>query len=630
MLFAERDSRSAKPRIVLLQWAIIVCFLGLATGFWRLQIFQADYYSTLAERNHLKSLPVAAPRGRILDRNNRVLVDNFPSFTLMVQWEFLKSLEEHVARIAQGLGIEPSDLTRQIQIARRRAPYKPIVIRDKVSRQDIAFVETHRAEFPELDLVSEESRLYPPDGFGANLFGYVGEVSDSDLDRPELALAQPGEQVGKSGLEREYDNVLRGQDGERRVIVNSRGSDMGVLDEKPPVSGHSIHLTIDYDLQEIAEESFQGDDGALVALDPRTGEVLAMVSRPAFDPNLFAKGISRADWNQLVQDPRDPLLNRAIQAQLAPGSVYKVLMATAGLESGTADLETSFYCPGGATFYGRYFKCWEKKGHGRISIHNAIVHSCDVFFYNLGKNLGIDQISEYSAEFGLGRKTGIDLPNEEPGILPSEAWKEKTFHEKWYAGETISLAIGQGALAVTPLQVAYSVGGIASGGYFARPHLVSWKELKALGRTSPDSTERRIPLSDFTVQTVTDGMYGVVNEGGGTGGRARIPGIDVAGKTGSAQVASVEAAKGAKGTLKDNAWFVGLAPRRNPEIVVAVLYQGGQHGYLAAPIAKALIKAYYDKKSGVQPRYAVKPEPGENSQPEGEIAAARAGTRSRG
>lgn len=479
-------------------------------------------------------------------------------------------------------------------------------------------METHRVEFPELDLVSVQSRLYPPNGFGANLFGYVGEVSENDLDRPELALAQPGSQVGKSGLERQYDDILRGVDGERRVIVNSRGADMGVFEEKPPVVGHQLRLTIDQDLQQIAEESFQGDDGALVALDPRTGEVLAMVSRPAFDPNLFSKGISRAEWSELISNSRNPLLNRAIQAQLAPGSVYKIIMATAALESGVATEDTAFYCPGSAVFYGRVFHCWEKKGHGHISLHNAIVRSCDVFFYNLGKNLGIDRMAEYSTAFGLGRKTGIDLPNEENGTMPSEEWKEKVFHEKWYAGETISLAIGQGALVVTPLQVAYAVGGIASGGYFPRPHLVSWKDLESLVRPPPTPIERRVPLSDQTVTIVTDGMYGVVNEGGGTGGRARIPGVDVAGKTGSAQTASVQTAKSAH--LKDNAWFVGLAPRRNPEIVVAVLYEGGEHGALAAPIAKAVIKAYYDKKNGIQPHFAEKPEPIEAPDAAREIA----------
>lgn len=622
MLSSQRDTRAAKARITFLQWIVVVLCLVLASGFWRLQIFQAEYYADLAERNHLKSIPIPAPRGRILDRYNRVIVDNYPSFTLMVQWEFLRNLEEHIEGIAQGLKVDPADLRRQVEVLRRRTPYKPVVLKDNVSRGDVAFVESHRVEYPELDLVSVQSRLYPPDGFAANLVGYVGEVSDNDLDRPELALTQPGELVGKSGLEREYDDVLRGIDGERRVIVNSHGVDMGLFDERPPVPGRPLRLTIDYDLQLAAEQAFEGDSGAVVALDPRTGEVLAMVSRPAFDPNWFAKRISRENWVRLVTDARNPLLNRAIQAQLAPGSVYKILLAATALESGEMDSHTTFYCPGGGVFYGRYFRCWEKKGHGNVDVHSAIVRSCDVFFYNVGMKLGIDKMAEYSTAFGLGVKTGIDLPNEQPGIMPSEQWKQKTFHQKWYAGETISVAIGQGAMTVTPLQVAYSVGGIASGGQFQRPHLVKWDDLQELGRALPDPVLRHVALSDETVVAVTDGMYGVVNEGGGTGGRARIQGVDVGGKTGTAQVASLQTAK--QGDLPDNAWFVGLAPRRNPEIVVAVLYQHGLHGYLAAPIAKAVIKAYFDKKNGIQPRFAEKPVPIEKEPEDGsEIADSR-------
>ena len=622
MTVAQRDNRFAKGRIVILQWLIIVSIIILAVGFFRLQIFQSEYYSGLAEKNHLKSIPVPAPRGRILDRYNRVLVDNSPSYTIMTQWEFLKNLEEHAVPIANGLGLDAAQLVRQIQTSRKRAPYRPVLIQENVSHQNIAFVESHRIEFPELDLVSVQSRSYLPNNFGANLFGYVGEISDSDLDNAELALTETGALVGKSGIERQYDDVLRGEDGERRVIVNSRGAEKGVLDEKPPVAGHSLHLTIDYDLQEIAEESFQGDNGALVALDPRSGEILAMVSRPAFDPNLFAKGISRHDWSALINDPGNPLLNRAVQAQLAPGSVYKILMATAGLESGTVNASTMFYCSGGGTFYGRYFKCWDKRGHGGVDIHRAIVQSCDVFFYSLGRDMGIDTIAKYSTLFGLGQRTGIDLPVEETGTMPSSAWKEKQFHEKWYAGETISLAIGQGALTVTPLQVAYSVGGVTSGGNFAKPHLVSWKNLKSMGRPIPEPIVKQVPLSDETIKIVTDGMYGVVNEGG-TGGRARIIGVDVAGKTGSSQVASMALAKGSKGAFKDNAWFIGIAPRRNPEIAVAVLYVGGEHGALAAPIAREVIKAYYDKKNGIQPKFAGKPEPGENPEPMPEIADVR-------
>ncbi|MBI4463699.1 MAG: penicillin-binding protein 2, partial [Acidobacteria bacterium] len=402
--------------------------------------------------------------------------------------------------------------------------------------------------------------------------------------------------------------ILRGEDGLRRVVVDSYGREVAILDSKPPVPGRSLRLTLDYDLQQIAEREFSAETGALVALDPRTGEVLALVSRPSFDPNLFATGIAPQQWTQLATDTQLPLLNRAIQAQLAPGSVYKIILAAAALEAGTADESTNFYCPGGAVFYGRYFRCWKKEGHGRIGLHRAIVHSCDVFFYNLGKNLGVERMEEYSLEFGLGRKTGIDLPHEESGTIPSPAWKEKLFRQKWYAGETISLAIGQGALTTTPLQLAYSIGGIASEGNFSRPHLVAWDELSAAGRQVQKPTVVQVSLQEETIQAVTDALYGVVNEGG-TGGRARIVGIDVGGKTGTAQVASIQTAKSAKedgADLRDNAWFVGLAPRRNPEIIVAVLYQSGEHGSLAAPLARDVIKAYFDKKKGipVSPQYA--------------------------
>ena len=606
MEFAEKETRFAARRLVLLQWGVVAVFLALISGFWRLQILDPEYYTRLAERNHIKELPIPAARGRILDRNGRILVDNYPAFSIVAQWGDSRKLEEYLTGIAEGLGMEPAELGRRIETSRRKTPLRPILLREKASWQDVAFIETHRSEYPGLDLMSVQTRLYPPGGFGAHMLGYVGEVSENDLDLPELALLDPGDAVGKAGIERQYNDILQGTDGARRVVVNTFGTEMAVLDERPPTPGKDLRLTVDYDLQAIAEQAFQEESGALVALDPRTGEVLAMVSRPIFDPNLFTTGISRPDWVRLAMDPEHPLVNRAIQAQLAPGSVFKIVMAAAALESGTATESTSFFCPGGASFYGRYFMCWEKKGHGRVNLHQAIVHSCDVFFYNLGKNLGVERIADYAVQLGLGHRTGIDLPHEEVGTVPSPEWKERVFREKWYPGETISLAVGQGALTVTPLQVAYSVGGIASGGYFPRPHVVSTQELTARGRKALPVPETRVALQEETVAAVTDALYGVVNEGG-TGGRARIPGLDVGGKTGTAQVASVEAARSAKQAgqpLKDNAWFVGLAPRRNPEIVVVVLYQSGEHGSLAAPLARDVIKAYFDKKKGIRPQLA--------------------------
>ena len=609
MRFAQRDNRLTESRLTFLEWGIAALFLVLISGFWQLQIFEPAYYTRLAERNHIKSLSIPSPRGRILDRYNRVLVDNQPSFSIVSQWEVGQSLQVHLPAIAKGLDQDPEQLTERVKMARAKVPRQAIVVQKNATLRDIAFVESHRVEFPELDLVSEQQRLYPRAGFAAHLFGYISEVSERQLAAPEMALLKPGDMIGKSGIERQYDSVLRGQDGVRRVIVNNRGGEMELLDEEFSTAGRDLRLTIDYDLQEVAEQNFQGEKGALVALDPRTGEILALMSRPAFDLNLFARGIPIEEWQGLVADSNNPFLNRAIQAQLAPGSIYKILLATAGLEVGAVDETTTHYCRGGGTFYGRYFRCWKSGGHGRVAIHQAIAHSCDVFFYNLGKDMGIDLMHEYSTRLGLGQRTGIDLPNEQPGNMPSAQWKQRVFRERWYPGETISLAIGQGALTTTPLQLAYSIGGIASGGHFARPHLVSWPDMEAHGLEIPSPTHFQVPLREETVKLVTDGLYGVVNEGG-TGVRARIKGLDVGGKTGTAQVASLEmvAASENADALKDNAWFVGLAPRRNPEIVVVALYEGGEHGYLAAPVVREVIKTYFDKKEDSGFQYAQTPD----------------------
>jgi penicillin-binding protein 2 len=589
MSSADWEPRLSENRLAILQWATVVVFLLLLSGFWQLQILHTDYYKHLAEQNYLKNLPITATRGRILDRNGQVLVDSYPAFSIIGQWDYREQLRQHLPAIAQGFGIDAQVLLQRVQSAELRSPYAPIVLLENASREQIAFLESHRREFPELDVISVPRRIYLPGGFAAHLLGYVGEVSEADLDRPEWALLRPGSQVGKSGLERRYDDLLRGRDGSRRVVVDNLGREAAVLDEQ------------DADLQAVAEAGFQADEGALVALDPRSGEVLALVSRPTFDPNQFVQGVSHEEWDRLANDSSHPLLNRAIQAQLAPGSVYKIVMATAALEAGTLDADTTYYCPGSANFYGRSFKCWQSRGHGRIQVHRAIVQSCDVFFYNVGKELGIDRMAEYSAKFGLGRRTGIDLPNEQPGTLPSPEWKEEMFRQKWFPGETISVAIGQGALAVTPLQVAYTIGGIASGGEFARPHLLLPRSAGSAGNENQGVEITEVPLSDATVAIVTDAMYGVVNEAGGTGAQARVVGLDIGGKTGSAQVASNELVResGSDADLRDNAWFVGVAPRRNPEIVVAVLYQRGEHGSLAAPLARDVIKAYFDKKKGL-------------------------------
>jgi penicillin-binding protein 2 len=414
----------------------------------------------------------------------------------------------------------------------------------------------------------------------------VGEVSQQQMDDSD-GHYRPGDIVGKAGLEREYNDQLEGTDGMRRVIVNSVGKEIRTLDNLDAVPGKPIQLTIDLDLQQIAETDMAGKQGAVVAMDARTGEVLAMVSRPTFDPNDFAVRIPKEEWQKLNTDKQTPLLNRAIQAQLAPGSVFKIVMAAAMIDSKMIPESYSVYCPGHANFYGREFHCWRPAGHGQVDLHEALTHSCDVFFYNIGKQLGIDKIAYYGSGFGLGKRTGIDLPSEETGLMPSEEWMERAYHRKWYAGETISVAIGQGAVTVTPIQLARMAAAVASGGTLVQPHMLKGKEPKI----------DRFPISDEAVEKTTEGLYGVVNEAGGTAYHLRLANIELSGKSGTAQLMSYDAAN-RLGTKKMDGWFVGFAPRKDPEIVVAAIVQDTiEHGGEAAgPVVRDIVKAFYDKK----------------------------------
>ena len=580
------DTRFAAGKIAIFQYVVVAIFLFLISGFWKLQVQNPDHYEGLAQQNSVKSVPVIAPRGRILDRDGRVIVGNHTSYTLILGREVLK--EEHLPAIAQGLDLDYDDLAKRVRRFRSRPKYEPIVIKEEVSPADLAFVDSHRDFFPELELINAQRRLYPQDGMMAHVIGYTGEVSEEDLDTPEFAKYEQGAVIGKFGLERKYNSTLMGVDGQRQVVVDNRGQVRKVLKQQPAKAGQDLRTTLDLDLQVVAELAMEGKNGAVVALDPRTGEVLAMVSRPTFDPNKFAVRIKSRDWKEIMDNPAHPMLNQAIQAQQPPGSTFKPTMAIAALETGTIDDKWTIHCPGGATFYGHYYKC--DRTHGTISLHRAIAESCDSFFYNVGYKLGIEKIATYADLVGFGHKTGVDLPGEMEGVVPSEQQKMRTQHQKWYAGETISVSIGQGNLTVTPIQLARAIGGLALGGVWHQPHLTP-------GPDQPTEWS----LTPANVKLVVDGMYGVVNDSGFiTGGRARIPGIEVCGKTGTAQLASNEyiqgAGRGDENVKKDNAWFVGFAPRSAPEIVVVALFAHGEHGQFAAPIVRDVLKAYFDKK----------------------------------
>ena len=581
------DPKFASGKIAFFQYLTVGVFVFLLFGFWDLQVSNPELYHQRAEQNRIKSTPVQAGRGKILDRDGRVIVDNHSSYSAILSQENLKN--ENLKPIADGLNLDYESLVNRVR--KFHAPkYIPIVIKEELTPGELAFVESHRDPdtFPELDLVVAQRRLYPKDGLAAHLIGYVGEVSDAELNSSEMAKFHPGDVIGKEGIERQYNDILMGVDGKRQVEVDNLGNERRVLESKPDIPGKSLQLTIDLDLQVVAELAMENRRGAVVALDPRNGEILAMVSRPAYDPNLFAGRIRTRDWRELLNNPGKPMLNRTVQAQLAPGSTFKPIVAMAGLESGMIDDSFQVGCGGGASFYGHYYHCHST--HGRVDLHKGLVQSCDVFFYNVGNKIGIDRIAQYAELAGLGHRTGVDLPHEAEGIVPSSRWKARTSRQKWYAGETISVAIGQGAVTVTPLQLASAIGGISVGGMWFPPHLVVDAQHLPPVRRGSSNLEN--------VQKVIAGMYGVVNEGG-TGGQARIPGINVCGKTGTAQLASNEYLKGTRigMTMKDNAWFVGFAPRESPEIVVVALFENGEHGPRAAPIVRDVLKAYFDKKT---------------------------------
>ena len=590
----RNDNRLPQARLAIASYVIVGMVGVLLLGFWKLQVIDSDKYSTLAERNRVREIPVIAPRGRMLDRDGRVLVDNRPAFSVLLLRDDMAQVEKHLAAISDGLSIPLADLKDQLSSTKTLAKFQPIIIKSDASPADVAFIESHKTDIPVLEMIPVQRRRYLPAGFLSHAVGYVGEVSEQQIESSNGKM-RPGDFAGKFGLELQYNESLQGTDGKRRVIVNSIGKEVGHLPTQEAIPGKQIQLSIDFDLQQVAEQSLGARPGAVVALDPRNGEVLAMASHPALDPNDFAVRVSTEQWKKLNEDPEKPLLNRAIQAQLAPGSVFKIVMATAMYESKAVPESFNVFCPGYGTFYGRQFKCWvywsHKPAHGTVDIHRAVNQSCDVFFYNLGMRLGIDRISYYSSKFGLGRKTGIDLPSEEPGLMPSEEWVRRVFHRKWYPGETVSVAIGQGAVTTTPLQLARLIGGIASGGIFMQPHML---------KDAPNVGEEKFPLSDSTVEKITEDMYGVINRGG-TGAALKLQDIEFSGKSGTAQVIGYNTRDrvGKQKRFVDNAWFVGYAPRRNPEIVVSVLVQeSGKHGGEAAgPVVRDIIKAYYDKKN---------------------------------
>jgi len=590
MAFHE-ERRRVLLRLSVLQYLAVVLFSALAVSFWYMQVVQHDRFQEMAENNHQRTLPLRAPRGVLFDRDGRVLVENRHSYSISIVREHTKDINRTIALLSSVLGLQDASVREIVERHRREPTYRPITIVQDATLAQVAAVTARRlsTELPDIVVQQVPTRQYP-DMLAAHLFGYVGEVNDAQVSGADELKS--GDIVGQSGVEKVYNALLMGNDGAKRVVVNSTGREIRTLEEVQPTEGKRLQLTVDYDLQKAVEDAFaaSGFNGAAVVLDPSDGGVLAFASLPAFNPNAFAAGIDRGTWTSLTTDEDRPLNDRALQGTYSPGSTFKMAVALAGLEEGVITPDFKVFCPGHANFYGRDFKCWKHAGHGSMDLAHAIENSCDVYFYTVGNMLGVDKINKWATLLGLGVKSGIDLPNEKQGLVPSTQWKRERMKEKWYAGETISVSIGQGQVSVTPVSMAVYMATLANGGTRVTPHL-----LKAV-----DDGSGWVPTPLPPAQPKIDGLWMAVNEPGGTGITAKIDGHDVVGKTGSAQVISNEGRLAARTTknLRDHGWFVFFAPKDHPTIAGVVFAEHGIHGGNAARIAHHVLDTYFAKQDG--------------------------------
>lgn len=606
------DQKFISTRITILTWLMVASFFFLGGSFWYVQAVQAEKFRALSESNALRELPIRAKRGLIMDRNGKILVDNQPAYALVLTRADLRAIqktdrthrERMLAFVSQTLGVPVEELERRIaKEAKAVLANQPLTLSDDLTLAQVSIIEANQTRFPAISVDPIQRRNYRYATMAAHVLGYMGEATEKDMKAdPTLKL---GDLIGKKGVELVYDSFLRGRDGSRYMIVDSHGRSLSEYTEarKEPVPGRNIYLTIDFELQRRAEQYFAENEmvGAAVALDPTSGEVLAMASSPAFDPNVFSKRFTPEMWKTIVSNPFKIELNRAIAGLYSPGSVFKVVMGMAGFENKVINPSTSFHCSGSGVFFGRRFRCWKREGHGEVNWARAIKVSCDIFFYNVGARLGVDKIAEYSHKLTFGEISQIDLENEKAGLVPSEEWARVKQKRKWYASETISVSIGQGPLIVTPLQVANMTAAIANGGNVFQPHV-----LKAIDDVVGGKPQRRyvqprvlsqVKLPENALRAVRQGLWAVVNEQGGTGGNARITGLDVSGKTGTVQVIAQQSwikAEHLPFKYRDHAWFTSFAPRENAKMVVVVFVEHGGHGGSdAAPLAKQLYEARF-------------------------------------
>lgn len=581
---------------------VALAFLLIFIQLWSLHVLKGSELRHLSENNRIRLLENPADRGMLLDRNGRVIAHNRPSYEVYLVPEDVKANPEVLTKISELLQMSQDEIEEKISAQKRGAPFRPVKIKSDIDWNELAVLETSRVHLPGLFVDVRPRRAYDYGDLASHLIGYLGEVDENDLNS-KASPYHMGSLIGKYGVEYRWENDLRGTDGGRQIEVDALGREVRPLGVVEPFPGNNLFLTIDLDVQRVAEEAYKDKNGALIAMDPKTGHILAMVSKPSFEP--FTRKITPEEWKALLENPYHPLTNKCIQGQYPAGSVFKIITAIAGLESGIITPNTTFRCTGAFPYGNREFRCWKEHGHGTLSLHRAIAESCDVYFYQLGLKLGVDLIAHYAKEFGLGKLTGISLPHEKSGIVPSSAWKKKRFGVPWYSGETVSFSVGQGYLSTTPLQLLMLISGVANGGKRVLPQVVERIEdiYGKVLKEYPPVELGKANVSQKTLAVVQDALKGAVNDPHGTGSACLLKDIKVAGKTGTAQVVALpgDFKRGDTSRIpqkfRDHAWFVAYAPVEDPKIAVAVLVEHGGFGaYAAAPIAKKVIEQYLTPK----------------------------------
>jgi penicillin-binding protein 2 len=615
-----RENEESWKRAMRLSLYVLIVFFLLLMRLWYLQIIKAEDFRYLSENNRLRTVPVAAARGAILDRNGKLLVGNQPSFSVAVIRQEVKDRDVLLSRLARYLDLDMAELQEKWNKSRGAAKYYPFIVASGISRDQLEFLEENRLRLPGVDVEMKPVREYADGGLALHLLGYLGQITDDELERDDFDGYNAGDYIGKGGVERAFERDLHGRDGGRELEVDARGRILRTVSESLPAVGKSLMLTIDLDVQKKAEEALGSQAGAAVALDVNTGEVLAFASTPAFDPEDFSGRMSREKWQAYLDDKRHPLENKALKGQYPPGSTFKIITALAGLEEGLIDEHTTVHCKGSYQLGNHVFKCWEKHGHGDVNLKKALKQSCDVYFYQLAERLGVDKIAVYAKKFHLGEPLGIGLQGEKGGMIPTAAWKEKKFGQKWMRGETLPVGIGQGYVLATPIQLASMIATVANGGTIYRPFLVK-KVLDQDGKVLREYRPQVIGnagIKPMSLKLVDEGLQAVVNEAGGTGGAARLYEVQVAGKTGTSQVVKLH--KGPSSyEHRDHALFVAFAPVEKPEIAVAVVVEHGEHGGgSAAPVAGRMLRAYFEGRGVIKKPQAAKDETKEDEGEDGE------------